>query len=161
MGYGNGPFAVDPFHIVAMDGSDYLYDGAGKAGKIYIIPNEKNTPSGTSTLPIVLCPKFNRDYDTAVASEIKTRYDAKGNVIDENAPIHPAELIYELMIGRYSSGVETGRLTEEEKEEFIKNNGNNVSARNIILYNDILRLMVNQGTHTAPYYLMDENGRLM
>ena len=161
IGYGNGPFAVDPFHIVSLNSEEYLYDRSGSAGKIYIIPNTSRTPSGTSTLPIVLCPKFNRDYDTNQASELPLRYDASGKVVNDGATMQPAELIYELMIGRYSSTIETGRMTEEEKAEFIRNNGNSTSVKNIVLYNDLLRLMVNQGKHTAPYYIMDDSGRFM
>ena len=161
IGYGNGPFAVDPFHIVSMNSEEYLYDRNGSAGKIYIIPNASRTPSGTATLPIVLCPKFNRDYDTNQAGELPLRYDAQGNVVNDSASMQPAELIYELMIGRYSSTIETGRMTEEEKAEFVRNNGNSTSVKNIVLYNDLLRLMVNQGKHTAPYYIMDDSGRLM
>ena len=128
-GYGTGPFGTNPFTIENIDGNSQTdVQGRGYAGKIYFIPNPKNTPSGTTTLPIMLAEELHRLDETKVknANDIqlaydtngKRQYDKKGNPIEMST----AELIYELMTRRMMKGPD-GKAIDNYLLSLLANNG--------------------------------------
>lgn len=116
LGYGLGAFTLgEPFSIMRLDQSgDASAQGRGYAGKIFYIPAKQNTPSGTTTLPIMLSEELHRIGLTS-AYDIATQKNVDGS-INRDADGKPvsmttAELIYELVInGMFSPELDEALL---------------------------------------------------
>lgn len=103
IGFGAGPFATnsEPFSIQRLDQSgETSTQGRGYAGKLYYIPKVENTPSGTTTLPIMLAEELHKIPEVRNYTEIQLAVNADGTI---NSGVVPttAELIFNLMTGVY------------------------------------------------------------
>lgn len=103
LGYGTGPFGIDPFQINRLDQDGPTeVQGRGYAGKVYYIPKVENTPSQSTTLPIMLAeelhriPGVNRPEDVQLAKNV----DGTINRGEDGKPVKmtTAELIFELLV---------------------------------------------------------------
>lgn len=106
IGYGTGPFGLNPFSIVKLDQTDDTsVQGTGYAGKLYYVPKVENTPSQNSTLPIMLAEELHRIPNVNNYSEIQLSKNVDGTINrDENGkpiPMSTAEFIYELMVNGF------------------------------------------------------------
>lgn len=103
LGYGTGPFGMNPFSIVKLDQTDDTsVQGTGYAGKIYYVPDVQNTPSQNSTLPIMLAEELHRIPDVSNIDQLQLAKNADGSVNrgedGKPIPMSTAEFIYELMV---------------------------------------------------------------
>ena len=116
LGYGLGAFTLgEPFSIMRLDQSgDASAQGRGYAGKIFYIPAKQNTPSGTTTLPIMLSEEVHRLSVTS-AYDIPTQKNIDGSINrgtdGKPIPMTTAELIYELVVnGMFSPELDEALL---------------------------------------------------
>lgn len=111
LGYGTGPFGTIPFEIVRLDQKEATsVQGRGYAGKIYIVPKVENTPSQTTTLPIMLSEELHRIPNVERSEDIQLSKNPDGTINrgedGKPIPMTTAELIYELLV----NGVYTPEL---------------------------------------------------
>lgn len=101
LGYGEGPFSSTiPYQILHFDGSSQTSaQGIGYAGKIYLIPNVSNTPSGRVSVPIMLSEKRHflgeraKNFKLSYGNKFDARFDENGKRI----PLTSAELVFRLL----------------------------------------------------------------
>lgn len=106
LGYGTGPFGMSPFSIVKLDQTDNTsVQGTGYAGKIYYVPDVENTPSQSSTLPIMLAEELHTIPGASNYSQVQLSKNVDGTVNrgEDGKPINmsTAEFIYELMVNGF------------------------------------------------------------
>ena len=106
IGYGTGPFGVNPFEIIKLDQTDQTsVQGRGYAGKLFYIPKVQNTPSQSTTLPIMLAEELHRIPNAESPEQVQLSINVDGTRNrDENGELIPmttAELIYEILVNGY------------------------------------------------------------
>ena len=129
IGYGRGPFTMNPadaFSIMQFDGvTRTSQQGVGFAGKLFIIPDLDQAPSGNNSAPIMLSEKKHTIQggigSTGLSFDLNgtPRYDDNGKRI----PVTSAELIFRLIT-------------------------NTVPFATTPIFQDILDILVNRGPKT-------------
>lgn len=108
IGYGLGAFPVDrskAFMIIGMDKITPLStQGTGYAGKIYIVPKLKNTPSQRNSVPLMLSESTHRIPGGTVNMQLSTTTDGRSILDSKGRPtrVSTAEAIFNLLAGTYS-----------------------------------------------------------
>lgn len=148
-GYGTGPFGVDPFTIDDMFSREKTeIQGTGYAGKVYFIPKSENTPSGTTTLPIMLSEELHRIPGVEKPSQIVLAFNADGtqNVDEQGKPIMPstAELIFNIITGKTSVRGANAEIIDNFLLSLLANSGSNTFTNGLegtdrVKYNFLIR----------------------
>lgn len=129
IGYGRGPFTMNPadaFSIMQFDGETRTsQQGVGYAGKLFIIPDLDQSPSGNNSAPIMLSEKKHTitrgigNTELSFNNNGTPKYDENGKRI----PVTSAELIFRLIT-------------------------NTVPFATTPIFQDILNILVNRGPKT-------------